>query len=182
MIAAKPLTVRQFERLADGLGPCELERGEVIPLSPGGMQHSGLSGNIGALLWNWSRATKRGRVFTNEAGLITEQEPATVRGADVAYYSYQRLPKGSEPAGFSPVPPELIVEVLGKGQGWRKMLEKAGEYFRMGVDRVWIVDPKRQTVTILQPDDEPRVLSGRQWISDAEILPGFRCQVCAFFA
>ena len=60
-----------------------------------------------------------------------------------AYFSYRRLPRVKEPQGFARTPPELAVEVVGKGQGWPKMLEKAGEYFAMGVDCVWIVDPRK---------------------------------------
>lgn len=79
------------------------------------------------------------------------------------------------------VAPNLAVEVICKGQGWKKMLEKAGEYLRMGVDRVWIVDPKKKSVSILRPDDEPNLLTVRHTISDPQILPGFRCRAGEFF-
>jgi Uma2 family endonuclease len=144
--------------------------------------HSGIALNIAYLLEHWNRRAGKGRVYSNEAGLITQSKPATVRGADVAFFSFKRLPRRSEPSGFSAVPPELVVEIIGKGQGWRKMVEKAGEYLRMGVDRVWIVDPKRRSLTVLRPDDEPTVLSEGQAVIDAKILPGFRCRVREFFA
>jgi len=30
MVVKTPLTAKQFERICDDLGPCELERGEVV--------------------------------------------------------------------------------------------------------------------------------------------------------
>lgn len=176
------MTASEFERIAARLGPCELVRGEVLELSPGGLSHGGISANLAILLGNWARRTRRGRVFVNETGLITEREPDTVRGGDVVYYSYRRLPKRKTPEGFSDVPPELVVEVVGKGQGWRQMMTKAGEYFRMGVDRVWIIDPKRRRLAVLHPDTEPDVLMGAAEVSDPEILPGFSCSLADIFA
>ncbi|MEW6251448.1 MAG: Uma2 family endonuclease [Planctomycetota bacterium] len=176
------LTARQFERISAALGPCELERGEVVPLAPGGPEHSEITTNITFLLSLWARRMKRGRVWTAEPGLVTATDPDTVRGVDVIYYSYKRVPRGMKfPPGFSRFPPELAVEIIGKGQGWRKMVEKAGEYLRMGVDRVWIVDPRTRRVHVLRPDAEPRVFSTKDKLTDPQILPGFRAAVSAFF-
>jgi len=80
MIVKMPLSVEKFERVCDALGPCELVRGEVVELSPGGLPHSAVSANAAGLLWTWARRTRRGRVFANEAGLVTEASPDTVRG------------------------------------------------------------------------------------------------------
>lgn len=175
------LTAEQYFRICADLGPSELERGEVILLMAGGLGHGGISANIAILLGVWARRTKRGRVYTNDAGVVTATNPDTVRGIDVAYFSYKRLPKGRAPEGFSRTPPELAVEIVGKGQGWSKMVEKAGEYLQMGVDRVWIVDPKKRRVHVLRPDDEPAIFSEKQIISDEKVLPGFRCRVRDFF-
>ena len=142
MVTKMLMTAEEFESVSNRLGPCELVRGEVVNLSPGGTEHSFVSMNVGGLLWQWARQTKLGRVWTNEAGLVIQHDPDTVRGADVAYVSFQRLPRGSHSSSFATVPPELVVEIVGKGQGWRDMVEKAGEYMRMGVDRVWVLDPR----------------------------------------
>lgn len=175
------MTVATFERLADRFGPCELVRGEVILLSPGGYPHSRVVLQVGFLLEQWARKSRRGRVVAAEMGLVTDSKAPTVRGADVAYFSYRRLPRKSEPRGFSRIPPDLVVEVTGLGRGWREMVEKAGEYLRMGVDRVWIVDPTRRRVHVYRPDDEPTVLDEKAMLGDTAILPGFRCRVRTLF-
>jgi Uma2 family endonuclease len=175
------MTIEEFEEAAARLGPCELVRGEVITLSPGGFSHSQIMLNVGALLRSWAKQQRLGRVVGGEMGVVVEQRPATVRGADVAYFSYERLPRHNKPEGFSRVPPNLVVEIVGKGQGWRVMVEKAGEYLRMGVDRVWIIDPPTQRVHIYQPEAEPVVVGCGQVLSDEAILPGFSCRVDEFF-
>lgn len=181
-MAVKPhISASVFERIAANSEPCELERGEVVTLSPGGMPHSRFVSNFAYLLEHWARQSRRGRVCINETGLITERAPDTVRGVDVAYFSYQRLPKSQMPAGFTDVPPTVAVEVVGKGQGWKKMVEKAGEYLRMGVDQIWVVDPKKRRVCIFRPDDEPEILDQSMTIRDVALLPGFQCRVREFF-
>ncbi len=182
MITKKKTTAEEFETTAASLGSCELVRGEVVPLSPGGTKHSKVASNVTGLLWQWARQSKLGRVWSGEAGLVVESDPDTVRGADAAYISYKRLPRGEEPEGFATVPPELVVEIVGKGQGWGKMVEKAGEYLGMGVDCVWVVDPKSRRLHVFRPDGEPTVLDERQSVSDENILPGFSCEVREFFS
>ncbi len=176
------VTAGEFQEIAPRLGPCELVRGEVVRLSPGGFRHSRVAMRIGWLLETWAQQSGLGRVIGVEAGFLVEQAPDTVRGADVAYISWQRLPKGREPTGFCDTPPELVVEVRGEGQSWRELLAKAGEYLTMGVNRVWVVDPEKRRVHILRPDESPSVLYERDTVADSEILPGFTCSAGEFFA
>lgn len=181
MVSRNRMGVAEFERIAPRLGPCELVRGEVVYLSPGGLPHSTVSGNIVGLLSAWARKARRGRILTNEAGLVTDEQPGTVRGADVAFISYRRLPRGPVPEGYGRTPPELVVEIVGKGQGWAALVEKAAEFLAMGVDRVWIVDVNEQHVHVFRRDVEPVIFDAKSTISDTDVLPGFRARVRAFF-
>src|SRR5438105_10779732 len=117
IVATRRITAKTFAKQFADVAFCELERGEVVYLTAGGWFHSIICTNIVVLLSNWARKTRRGRVLSNEMGLFTEQDPDTVRGVDVAYFSYRRLPRGKAPQGFARTPPELAVEVVGKGQG-----------------------------------------------------------------
>lgn len=177
----KSITAARFARDYADVPFCELENGEVVYLTAGGWNHSWIVSRITQLLGDWSRKSRKGRVLAGEAGLITQRKPDSVRGIDVVFVSYRRIPRGKEPTGFLTVAPELAVEVVGKGQGWGKMTQKAGEYFDIGVDRVWIVDPKAQTVHIFRPDMEPARLTKADTLRDPKLLPGFSCKVAAFF-
>ncbi|NOS99517.1 MAG: Uma2 family endonuclease [Phycisphaerales bacterium] len=175
------MTLEEFESVCERLGPCELVRGEVIELSPGGLEHSRITVNVAVVLSNWATETGLGRVLSGEAGIRVEADPPTVRGADAAYLSYQRWPKGRELIGFTTVVPELVVEILGKGQGWREMVEKCGEYLRMGVLRVWVIDPDTRRVHVFRPDAEPAAISETGQLCDEVVLPGFSCAVARLF-
>ena len=50
-----------------------------------------------------SKRADLGRVVTNDSGIVTQRDPDTVRGADVAYYSYARLPKGGSTRMSTPM-------------------------------------------------------------------------------
>lgn len=175
------LTAEQFERQYADIGFCELERGEMIQSTAGGWRHSSISFKVGLLLGNWARQHRTGWVLSNGAGVITSRGPDTVRGTDVAYFSFERVPRGKEPESFAGVPPSVAVELVGKGQGWRKMTEKAGEYMRMGVERTWIIDPKTRTLHVFSPDEPPCELGEHDTLTDAAVLPGFSCRVAEFF-
>ena len=95
MASSVSIKAKEFERRADELGPCELVRGEVVKMSPGGFEHSRLTLRFAFLLELWASQRQCGRVLTNELAVIVEHDPDTVRGADVAYYSYDRLPKSA---------------------------------------------------------------------------------------
>lgn len=176
----QPLTLGDLESAIGRTGSYELVRGEVVELSPGGLDHSRTTARILFALEAWARASQGGRAFTNEVGLITERDPDTVRGADIVYYSYARLPKGND-QGFSHVPPELAVEVWGRGQSWAELHEKAAEYLRMGVDRVWLVDGDRRRVHVLGRERPPEQFGSGDVLRDSSVLPGFELPVADIF-
>jgi len=175
------MTAAEFEAIADNLGSCELVRGEVAQLSPAGPTHGLVTSNITQVLGRWAKEQRCGRVWSGETGVVVENEPDTVRGMDVAYVSYQRLPKGKRIEGFARTPPELVVEVVGQGRTWQHLVEKTGEYLRMGVNQVWVVDPATGRVHIFCPDREPRTLGESDELRDDSLLPGFSCHVAEFF-
>lgn len=174
-------TAAEFETIAGRLGPCELVRGEVVNMSPAGWRHSEICACVAFRLTEWARRSKGGRVLAGEAGIVVNTDPDTVRGADIVYCSFGRVPSGSEPDGFLSAPPELVVEVRGMGQSWSELVDKTGEYLRMGVDRVWIVDPDTRSVHVYRSDAAPVILSESDAIANDEILPGFSCGVAEFF-
>ncbi len=181
MIVKAPMTAAEFADCCEQLGPCELVRGEVVTLSPTGMRHAQITNRVAFLLTQWVRQTAKGRVLTGEVGIVVATGPDTVRGADVAYISYDTLPKKPKPDGFCTTPPELVVEVVGKRQSWMVVVQKVGEYLHMGVDRVWIIDPETQRVHVYRGDAEPAILSGEQELKDESVLPNFSCTVDQMF-
>ena len=175
------LSAEDFERVAQILGPCELVRGEIVPMSPGGIHHSLVTGNAFRLLDSHCRPRGLGRVLTGEAGVVVARHPDTVRGADVAFISFQRLPNGPAEHGFLKQPPELVIEVLSKDTSWEKMEEKVADYHAMEVDLVWVLDPQTMTLRAYPRGGSPLLLRGTDTANAHPYVPEFAVAVGAFF-
>jgi Uma2 family endonuclease len=181
MKAATLLTAEDFARVAEVLGPCELVKGEIVAMSPGGVRHSRVTVRAVGVLDEHCRATDFGRVLTGEAGLIVARRPDTVRGADVAVVSYARLPREPVPDGYLTVPPELVVEVLSRNTAWEQMDEKVADYHAFGVDLVWVLDPQTASLRVYPRGGAVFVLHAADEASAGPVVPGLRVVVARFF-
>jgi len=175
------MTASEFGRRPDPGHPEELVQGKVVSMPPPDRRHAYVCSKAGRILGNFVEEHDLGRVMSNDSGVITERDPDTVRGADVAYYSYARLPKGPLSTGYGPEVPELVVEVCSAGDRWPDVLEKVTEYIRAGVLAVIVLDPKPQTAHVFSVDDAPRVLKPEDELELPGILEGFRVRVGRFF-
>jgi Uma2 family endonuclease len=109
--------------------------------------------------------------------------PGLVRIPDVAFISWKRFPKSKRERGEIPtVAPDLVVEVLSKGNTRREMARKLDEYFRAGVILVWYVDPKRRTVRVYTRADESVERSEDEQLDGGAVLPGFTLSIRRWFA
>jgi Uma2 family endonuclease len=126
-------------------------------------------------------ATHYGRV-TVEAGQVTERDPDTVRGPDVAFWSIERLPLDQTPEVYPDVAADLCVEILSPNTSPNEMREKVREYLHRGVRMVWVVDPEDHTVVVYRQVGEGRLLWDDATLTGEDVLPGFQCRVAEFFA
>ena len=117
----------------------------------------------------------------NDSGVITQRNPDTVRGADVAYYSYARIPKGTLPKGYQPEVPELVVEVRSTHDRWGEIIEKVSEYVHAGVLFVIVLDPEPQIAHVFSAEEAPKALIGEDELILPGILDDFRVRVGRFF-
>lgn len=142
--------------------------------------HGQCCANIAAILWHFVRSRKCGRILSNDTGVLLGTNPDTVRGGDVLYWTYERLPE--LPVGaYIPVPPDLAVEVRSPSSEDGDIHEKVVDYLQAGVRIVWVVDPAERTATIYRQPDEGKVLHAAATITGEDVLPGFSCPVADFF-
>lgn len=181
MRTAALLTAEEFARVAHGLGSCELVNGEIVPMSPGGLRHSKVTGRAYFLLEAHNRQYRLGSVLTGEAGILVARHPDTVRGADVAFISYGRLPAHAEDEGFLQQPPELVVEVLGRDASWQAMDAKVAEYHVFGVDLVWVLDPQTRSLRVYPRGGTSTLLRDSETVSGDRYMPGLSIEVRQFF-
>ena len=115
----------------------------------------------------------------NDLGLVSGPDGfmqilrTQVRGPDVAFVSWQRLPDGKVPD--APVPeivPDIAVEVLSEGNTYAEMSRKRREYFHAGVRQVWMVDPNKRTVAVYTDIMRYEVFDEVAELSGGDVLPG----------
>jgi Uma2 family endonuclease len=171
-VDVKTITAAEFLNMPD-MGACELVRGRIVPMNPPGLRHGRIGSRIDFLVNVYLQEHDIGQTAILDTGVVTERDPDTVRGADVMFHSYQRMPRDVEPDDYPEVPPEIIWEVLSPHDRRQKVLAKVAEYLEAGVLIVCVVDPKRRCFTSYFPDRPEETLQmGQSWQAP-EILPGF---------
>jgi Uma2 family endonuclease len=96
---------------------------------------------------------------------------------DVAFVRADRLPPLEEPDGFVPFPPDFAVEVVSPTDRFVDVAEKVAADLDGGVQLVWVIEPRRQTVTVHAADRSGRVLGTQDTLDGGDILPDFRVKV-----
>src|SRR5436309_15547944 len=144
-VVEKLLTAEEFRRLPDDGRKKELVRGRVVYMNVPAPRHGYICANVVGILRPFVIERRLGRVMSNDSGVVTEHDPDTVRGADVAYYSFDRLPPGPLPEGYLDAVPELVFEVRSPTDRPGNILAKVVEYFAAGVSAVCVLDPGPQT-------------------------------------
>jgi Uma2 family endonuclease len=178
----KLLTAEEFAKLPgppDG-SKQELVRGEVVTMPPPSFIHGKVQGNIYYTLETFNRVNSAGHM-TVESGLVTERDLDTVRGPDVAFWSYARIPADQLPAVYPDVAADLVAEVVSPGNTRKQLAKKLREYFARGVRLVWVADPEDRTVTVYTKPGGGTVLWEDATLTGGDVLPGFTCPVAEFF-
>ena len=177
----KLLTIEEFAQMPDPGHPTELVRGSIITLTPPQPLHGSICGEIGYWIKHFLKANDIGRIYTNDTGVVTERDPDTVRGADISYYSYARVPKDASRARYFSVAPDLVFEVTSPSDRTSRVLAKVAEYLNVGVLIVCVVDPRNSTVELFRSDEPSQTLRDTDTFAVTEILPGFSVPVRRFF-
>lgn len=144
-------------------------------------RHGQVCTRVVRIVGNYSDDHDLGHVVSNDSGVITERGPDTVRGADVAFYSYDRVPRGSLPTSYLPTPPDLVFEVRSPDDRWAAVLSKVAEYLSAGVAVVAVLDPERRTIHLFEGEAPVRILSEDDELSIPSVLGEFRVAVSRFF-
>jgi Uma2 family endonuclease len=180
-VAAPLLTAEEYLRLPDDGRPTELVRGRVVEMNVPTPRHGEICLQAGYLLRRFLEDHPLGRVASNDGGVVTERNPDTLRGADVSFYSYQRVPRGPLPRGYLGVVPELVFEVRSPTDRRAAVLAKVAEYLEAGVTLVCVLDEQAMTATVYHADRPEHTFAADEELDLSEALPGFRVAVGRFF-
>jgi len=122
-------------------------------MSPPTARHGQICGETYYLLRGHVEHHELGHVRCNDSGVITERDPDTVRGLDISFYSYAKVPKVKIRKGYLDVVPDLVVEVRSADDRWGDILAKVHEYLDAGVI---VLDPEPEGAYVFHSDQPPR--------------------------
>lgn len=190
-VAEERMTVVEFLKKYGNCSGVELVRGRVVwagqrPRPAGGgfqmpeFKHGVVCQRAARALSDFVEANKLDWVAINDTFVTVDEENETVRGADVLYVSYARLPQGPIPEDLK-VPPDLVIEVRSPTDRWSQLFSKVGEYLGAGVAVVVVVDPNTETVSVYRDDGHQQILTTTDTLTIPDVLPGFSVPVARFF-
>jgi Uma2 family endonuclease len=159
----------------------ELVLGELREMSPGGWRHGNVISNLHGRLFSFVNQHKLGMMFGAETGFKLTSNPDTVRAPDVAFIATKNIPKQLPDRGFWPGAPDLAVEVVSPGDTSGEVDETIDAWLEAGCQTVWVVNPKRETVTVYLSRTNVDVRTAGDTLNGDPVVPGFSCQVSDLF-
>lgn len=156
----------------------DLVRGVLVVHEPPGFRHGQITARLTIALGTYVEARHLGRVVAGDAGFKLQSSPDTVRGADIAFVSWERMPQQS-PVDFPPLGPDLVVEVLSPGDRPGETLAKIADWLSAGTRLVWVIDPERRLARVYRQDGSESILGEADELDGENVLPGFACKLGA---
>lgn len=158
----------------------ELVDGTLVEKSMG-WQESLLAGILLQWLNNYLDSQSIG-VATGADGM-TRLFGDTVRGPDVAFVAWDRMPGGRIPTAAIPdLVPNFVIEVLSTSNTYAEMSRKRREYFHAGVELLWMVDHRARTVTVFRSNQDANVYQEDQMLDGGKVLPGWLVSIAELFS
>lgn len=181
MPTTKLMTAEELEQLPDdGYHRYELMRGELITMSPTSRRPSRIGLEIGGRILAHVKGQGLGEAYGADAGFILARNPDIVLSPDASYVRAERL-QGVDEDHFLPFAPDLAVEVISPSDRAGAIADKVMEYLDAGTRLLWLIEPRRRTVTVYTPDRSARILTEADELDGGEVLSGFRLPIAELF-
>ncbi|MBD0269095.1 MAG: Uma2 family endonuclease [Cyanobacteria bacterium Co-bin8] len=162
------ITLKDFLTSPEASGRCELINGQVVPKVAPKRFHSKTQRALLRWLEDWGE--DKGEIGVEWAVQLVRQGQDWVPVPDLSFVYFERLPEALADEAC-PVPVDLAVEIISPDQTFGAMAEKATDYLTAGVLRVWVVDPRAQSITVFAPDTLPMTYRSDRTLTDSH-LPG----------
>lgn len=176
-----PLTAEHFAVLPDsGAERLELVLGRVVRGPPATPEQGAVTVRLAARLHDFVEQAGLGIVVIG-AGFILATDHDTGRAPDLAFVSKDRIPASDRGTTYWRSAPDLAVEILSPSNTASEVQEKVLDCLESGSRLVWVVDPRRRTITVYRSPREIRILQPDEELSGEYVLPGFAVAVDGVF-
>ncbi len=175
------LTLDQFLSLPDEDITYELINGEALPKMSPKRFHSRATAGLFLILSDWNHTLEnQGEVGIEWAITLKKKGKDWCPVPDLLYISYKRLK--AFPLDNTPclVAPELVIEIISPDQSFTNLSQKAIDYIKSGVDRVWLVDTEVKKITIFYPDSLPQIKQENDNLDD-DLFPNLSLTIAQIF-
>jgi Uma2 family endonuclease len=180
MVTARPITIAEFASIPrEGLW--ELIDGELVEVTPAADESSSIGATILILLGSFVRSHRLGRLYGADGGFALFPDRDTVLAPDVAFVRAERAPHGEARKHFPRLAPDLVVEVLSPSDRASEVVAKLNLYQEAGVPLIWLVDPEKQTITVITAEHSTTVLHADDTLDGGDVLQGFSVPVAEIF-
>ncbi len=93
----------------------------------------------------------------------------------------KQMPRSGITKKFWQGAPDLAVEVGSPGDTLKEVREKVEDWLAAGTRAVWVVNPKRRSVSVYRSTADVTRLSESDELDGGDVVPGFRCRVADIF-
>ena len=134
------------------------------------------------ILGAFAKNNRLGKV-TMEMPFVIDAVRRTWRKPDVSFVSARRWPIGKAVPyrAVWDIVPELAVEVISPSEFAEDSLTKVRDYFKAGVENVWLIYPSLKVIHVFESFTSIRVLTEDDILDGGAIVPGFSLSLKELF-
>ena len=181
MVTTSLVTAEELEAMPEDDHRQVLFRGVLYRMSPTSGHHAKAMTRSTRYLDVFVDEHGLGIIYSGGPGFVLSRDPDVVLAPDIAFVRTDRLPPGEEEVRFLRMAPDLAVEIVSPSDTGPTVDDKVEAYFAAGVEMVWVLDPRRRTLRVRQPDGTDRLLREDDELDGGDVLPGFRIRVGKLF-
>ncbi len=160
----------------------ELHSGRLHLLSTPEEDHGTVVFNLSRALADWFRGREEADsgYAAFDIGLRVKTGPDTVLFPSMSFFD-QGTRFGQSDLLIATLRPRLVVDIASTADRRQLMRERTLMYLKHGIQIVWIPDPFKREIQVLQRGRHTLVLGERQTLSGGEVLPDFAVPVADVF-
>lgn len=147
--------------------------GELVIMSPAGLETGNRNAKLMQQLANWTDKDGTGIEFDSSAGFVLPN--GATRSPDASWVKLSRWNalSDAQKVKFAPLCPDFVVKIRSPSDSLKALQDKMQEYIDNGVSLGWLIDRKNRQFYIYRPNTDEECLANPLTVSSDFVLPGF---------